>query len=86
MGDDAVRGTPGRTRRRPVRVDYYSVQPSSDQWIVVASVEDGDGSVVLSDSALVVGAASSREAAIGDMVRRLTRSMTVPQAVGLLRD
>lgn len=72
-------GEPGRWISPPVRVDYYTVQPSADQWVVVATVHNPLATVIPSSDALVVGAAASRDDAIGDMVRRLTR-VVVPLA------
>lgn len=71
------RSTAGRRSSRPMRVDYYTVQPSPSQWIVVASVEDGGDADPLAGTTLVVGSAASRDAAIGDMVRRISHSITL---------
>lgn len=64
---------PGRWISPPVRGDYYTVQSSPDQWVVVATVHNAIDTIAPSSDALVVGAAASRDDAIGDMVRRLTR-------------
>lgn len=65
------RAEPCRWPASPVLVDYYTIQPSADRWLVVATVRD-DASHSPAHR-LVVGVAGSRDAAIGDMVRRLTR-------------
>ena len=66
----------GRWPAPPLRVEYYTVESGADQWIVVATVHNVDDTAPLSSQALVVGAAASRDGAIGDMVRRMTRVVT----------
>jgi len=74
-----VSGIHRRWPSPPVRVDYYTVQSSVDRWVVVATVENARSGRVRAAQTLVVGAATNRDDAIGDMVRQLT-SVVAPVA------